>query len=62
MPRYAPGGFSNHGWLASFGGLDPFVRFQALALSTGIVEAIGGEVTKESKVRDNCDNYDVRSI
>jgi len=26
------------------------------------VEAIGGEVTKESKVRNNCDNYDVRSM
>ena len=27
-----------------------------------VVEAISGEVTKESKVRNNCDNYDVRSI
>ena len=27
-----------------------------------IVEAIGGEVTKESKVRSGCDNYDVRSM
>ena len=27
-----------------------------------VVEAIGGKVTKESKVRDNCDNYDVRGI
>ena len=23
---------------------------------------IGGEVTKESKVRNNCDNYDARSM
>jgi len=23
------------------------------------MEAIGGEVTEESKVRNNCDNYDV---
>ena len=26
------------------------------------MEAIGGEVIKESKFRDNCDNYDVRSM
>ena len=24
-----------------------------------VVERIGGEVTKESKVKNNCDNYDV---
>jgi len=27
-----------------------------------VVEAIGGEVTKESKVRNNCDNHDVSII
>jgi len=27
-----------------------------------VVEAIGGEVTEESKVRNNCDNYDVSII
>lgn len=35
----------------------PLNRFQAL-----VVEAIGGEVTEESKVRNNCDNYDVSII
>ena len=44
----------------------PFVRFLTHTPSAGtagtVVEAIDGEVTKESKVRDNCDNYDVRSI
>jgi len=25
-----------------------------------VVEAIGGEVAEESKVRNNCDNYDVQ--
>ena len=27
-----------------------------------VVEAIGGEVTEESKVGGNCDNYDVSII
>ena len=35
----------------------PFVCIQNLTLSTGTAE-----VTKESKVRNNCDSYDVSSI
>jgi len=27
-----------------------------------VVERIGGEVAKESKVKNNCDNYDVSII
>ena len=39
----------------------PFFRFQALALSAGC-GSDWGEVTKESRVKNNCDNYDVRII
>ena len=50
-------------YLSSEQDTDPLNRFQALGLSAGIiqliVEAIGGEVTKESKVRNNCDKHDV---
>ena len=43
---------------------DPLNCIQALALSAGPAgrEAIGGEVAEESKVRNNCDSYDVSII
>jgi len=39
----------------------PFVRFQALALGAAC-GSDWGEVTKESKVKNNCDNHDVSMI
>ena len=55
---------SNFSWRGRLKSVDPFVRFQAPRQVPVelVVEAIGGEVTKESKVRNNCDKNDVNII